>query len=145
MTEPTETDIVRLLRQSQRIAVVGLSPDPYRASLSVSRYLQGAGYEIIPVNPNYTEVLGQRCYPSLRDVPGKVDLVDVFRNPRFLLPVVEDAIAITAPALWLQLGVINQEAITRATAAGLEVVVDRCIKIEHSRYRAAIAAPDASQ
>jgi predicted CoA-binding protein len=116
------------------IAVVGLSNDPARPSYGVARYLQRQGYRIIPINPNEREVLGARAYPSLREVPVPVDVVDVFRRPEYVPEVVDDAIAIGAPVLWLQQGVIHPQAAQRAQAAGLAVVMDRCIKVEHA-YR----------
>jgi predicted CoA-binding protein len=116
----------------QTIAVVGLSSDPARASYSVARYMQAHGYRIIPVNPHEREVLGERAYPTLRDVPIPVDVVDVFRRPEFVPAIVEDTLAIGASALWLQLGVGHEAAAQRAQAAGLAVVMDRCIKVEHA-------------
>ena len=121
-----------LLEDTRTIAIVGLSPRPERASNEVARYLRAAGYTIIPVNPKCTEVLGEKCYPSLREVPGPIDMVDVFRRSEEVMAVAEDAIAVGARSLWLQLGVIAPEATALATAAGLKVVVDRCTKIEHA-------------
>ena len=115
------------------IAVVGLSSDPSRPSFGVARYVQRHGYRIIPVNPYEQLVLGERAYPSLREVPVPVDVVNVFRRPEFVLEVAEDAIALGARALWLQFGVVHEEAARRAQAAGLAVVMDRCIKVEHAR------------
>jgi predicted CoA-binding protein len=92
------------------------------------------GYTVIPVNPRETEILGQRCYPSLRDVPQPIDIVDIFRDPRAVGPIVEDAIAVDAKIVWMQLGVINEAAAQRAREAGLEVVMDACVKIEHARF-----------
>ncbi len=135
MKSLSNEDYIRLLRETRNIAVVGLSDNPYRPSYGVADYLRNAGYNIIPVNPNISEVMGLKCYASLRDIPGPVDLVDVFRNPDYVLPVVEDAIAIGAKVIWFQLGVINPEAIQRAEEAELEVVVDYCLKVEHSRFR----------
>ncbi|HEX2913938.1 MAG TPA: CoA-binding protein [Chloroflexia bacterium] len=132
--------LIQLLKDTRTIAVVGLSTSPYRASNGVAAYLMRQGYTIIPVNPNYDEVLGLKCYPSLRDIPGPVDMVDVFRNPAEVMPIVEDAIAIGAKSIWFQLDVINEEAIARADQAGLLVVVDRCLKVEHSIHRAALAS-----
>lgn len=123
----------RVLAQTRTIAVVGLSAKWNRPSFFAAQYMQQRGYTIIPVNPAYDTVLGQTCYPSLRDIPGPVDMVDCFRKPEDLLPIVDDAIAIGARSLWLQLGVINHEAVARAEAAGLEVVMDRCVKIEYAR------------
>lgn len=123
----------RLLQDTRTIAVVGMSPNPDRASNEVAQYLRGAGYTIIPVNPACAKILGEKCYPSLREVPVPIDLVDVFRKPDDVMPVVEDAIAVGAKAVWLQLGVIATEAAARAEAAGLAVVMDHCTKIEHRR------------
>jgi len=121
-----------LLQDTRTIAIVGLSPNPQRPSNEVARYLRAAGYTIIPVNPACDEVLGERCYASLREIPGPVDLVDVFRRAEDVMPIVEDAIAIGARALWLQLGVVAPEAALRAADAGLKVVMDRCPKIAHA-------------
>lgn len=121
-----------LLQDTRTIAIVGLSPNPQRPSNEVARYLRAAGYTIIPVNPACDEVLGEKCYASLREIPGPVDLVDVFRRAEDVMPIVEDAIAIGARALWLQLGVVAPEAALRAADAGLKVVMDRCTKIEHA-------------
>ena len=115
------------------IAVVGLSSDPARPSFGVARYLQRHGYRIIPVNPYEQIVLGERAYPGLRAVPVPVDVVNVFRRPEFVPDVAADAIAIGARALWLQFGVVHEEAALQAQAAGLAVVMDRCIKVEHAR------------
>lgn len=123
----------RVLAQTRTIAVVGLSAKWNRPSFFAAQYMQQRGYTIIPVNPAYETVLGERCYPSLRDIPGPVDMVDCFRKPEELLPIVDDAIAIGARTLWLQLGVINHAAVARAEAAGLQVVMDRCVKIEYAR------------
>jgi len=123
----------RILRESKVIAVVGLSADWYRPSFFAAKYMQEHGYRIIPVNPKYPEILGEKCYKSLRDIAGKVDLVDVFRKTEDVMPIVEDAIAIGAKVFWQQLGVRNEAAAARARAAGLEAVMDRCVKIEHGR------------
>jgi predicted CoA-binding protein len=125
----------RILRTAQTIAVVGLSPHPWRASHGVARYLQRAGYRIIPVNPNVTEVLGERAYPSLREVPEPIDVVDVFRRSALVGPIVDDAIAIKARAVWLQDGVIDEAAAARARAAGLDVVMDDCMMRRHADLR----------
>ena len=122
-----------LLEHTRNIAVVGMSANPHRPSNEVACYLRDAGYTIIPVNPACTEILGEKCYPSLREVPVKIDMVDVFRNPADVPGIVEDAIAVGAGSIWLQLGVIAPEAAARAEAAGLAVVMDRCTKIEHKR------------
>jgi predicted CoA-binding protein len=120
-----------LLQHTRTIAVVGLSANPHRPSNEVACYLRDAGYTIIPVNPACDEILGEKCYPSLREVPMKIDIVDVFRNPADVPAIVEDAIAVGAGCVWLQLGVIAPEAAARAEAAGLKVVMDRCTKIDH--------------
>jgi uncharacterized protein len=126
-------DLRRILGEYHTIAVVGLSADQGRPSYSVASYMQGHGYRIIPVNPRYQEVLGEKCYASLRDIPDKVDIVDCFRKSQDIPPIAEDAIAIGAKVLWMQAGIINEAAAARARAAGLDVVMDRCIKIEHAR------------
>ncbi|MDH4095372.1 MAG: CoA-binding protein [Betaproteobacteria bacterium] len=123
----------RILSQNRVIAVVGLSADWFRPSYFAAKYLQEHGYRIIPVNPRYAEILGEKCYPSLRDIPVKVDIVDCFRKTADIPPICEDAIAIGAKVLWQQLGVRNEEAARRAEAAGLDAVMDRCVKIEHGR------------
>ena len=123
----------RILSQSRVIAVVGLSADWFRPSYFAAKYLQEHGYTVIPVNPRYPEVLGQKCYRSLREIPGKVDLVDCFRKTEDIPPIAEDAIAIGAKVLWQQLGVKNEAAAARARGAGLDAVMDRCVKIEHGR------------
>jgi predicted CoA-binding protein len=125
----------RILQTSRTIAIVGLSPDPHRPSHGVARYLQRAGYRIIPVNPNIEEVLGERAYANLRDVPDHVDVVDVFRRSQFVAPIADDAIAINAKALWLQDGVIDEAAADRARAAGLDVVMDDCMMRRHAGMR----------
>ena len=123
----------RILKTNRVIAVVGLSANWYRPSYFAAKYMLDHGYRVIPVNPSYQDVLGQKCYPSLRDIPEKVDIVDCFRKSGEILPLAEDAIAIGAKVLWMQLGVINEAAAERARQAGLEVVMDRCVKIEHAR------------
>ncbi|MBM3352764.1 MAG: CoA-binding protein [Betaproteobacteria bacterium] len=123
----------RILRDCRVIAVVGLSANWHRPSHFAAKYMQQHGYRVIPVNPQYQEVLGEKCYATLRDIPGKVDLVDVFRKTSEVLPIAEDALAIGARVLWQQLGVRNQAAADLARARGLESVMDRCVKIEHGR------------
>jgi predicted CoA-binding protein len=123
----------RILRESRVIAVVGLSADWFRPSYFAAKYMQEHGYRVIPVNPKYPSILGEKCYPSLRAIPEKVDLVDVFRKSADVMPIAEDAIAIQARVLWQQLGVRNEAAAAKARAAGLETVMDRCVKIEHGR------------
>ena len=114
--------------------MVGLSSDPLRPSFDVAQFMQRHGYRIIPVNPKEVEVLGERCYARLEDIPEKVDCVDVFRRPEFVPEVVTSAIAIGAKAVWLQLGISDDEAIARAQAAGLLAVQNRCLLIEYRRY-----------
>jgi predicted CoA-binding protein len=123
----------RILRENRVLAVVGLSANWYRPSYFAAKYMLEHGYTIIPVNPAYQEVLGQKCYARLRDIPGKVDIVDCFRKTEEIGPIAADAIAIGAKVLWQQLGVRNEEAARKAEAAGLDSVVDRCVKIEHAR------------
>ncbi len=123
----------RILSENRVIAVVGLSADWFRPSYFAAKYMQEHGYTVIPVNPKYPEILGEKCYKSLRDIPRKVDIVDVFRKPQDVMPIAEDAIAIGAKVLWQQLGVKNEQAAAKARAAGLDAVMDRCVKIEHGR------------
>jgi uncharacterized protein len=123
----------RILRDSRVLAVVGLSADWFRPSYFAAKYMQEHGYRVIPVNPKYESILGEPCYKSLRDIPEKVDLVDIFRKTQDVMPIAEDAIAIGAKVLWQQLGVKNDAAAAKARAAGLETVLDRCVKIEHGR------------
>jgi len=123
----------RILGETRTIAVVGLSANWYRPSYFAAKYMQDHGYRIIPVNPAYTEVLGQRCYPTIAAIPGPVDLVDCFRKPGEIVPIAHDAVAKGAKVLWMQLGIRNDEAARIASDAGLDVVMDRCVKIEHAR------------
>ncbi|HET9697298.1 MAG TPA: CoA-binding protein [Terriglobales bacterium] len=125
--------IKELLQRAKTIAVVGLSDNPMRPSHGVSAYMQSQGFRIIPVNPECDEVLGEKSYPSLLDVPEKVDIVNVFRRSEFVPPVVDQAIQIKAPAIWMQEGVIHEAAAEKARQAGLFVVMDRCILVEHRR------------
>jgi len=126
--------IQRVLREAKTIAIVGLSGNPLRASNFVGFYLQRHGYRVIPVNPREPEILGERSYPSLRDVPVPVDIVDVFRAPAALPEIARDAVAIGAKCLWCQFNVINEEGARIAADGGLAVVMDRCLKVEHARY-----------
>ncbi len=130
---PEKNEIADLLRTSRVIAVVGLSSNPLRPSHGVAGYMQEHGYRLIPVNPQETEVLGEKAYPSLEDVPGKIDIVNIFRRSDFVPPIVEDAIRLGARAVWMQEGVVHEQAAARARAAGLIVVMDRCILKEHRR------------
>jgi predicted CoA-binding protein len=123
----------RILRNSKVIAVVGLSADWFRPSYFAAKYMQEHGYRVIPVNPKYPEILGEKCYRSLCDIAEPIDIVDVFRKTADVMPIAEDAIRIRAKVLWQQLGVRNEEAAAKARAAGLETVMDRCVKIEHGR------------
>ncbi len=132
-----EDVIRRILRQDKTIAVVGLSQRTTRAGYYVPAYLQRHGYRIIPVNPYLTESLGEKAYPDLRSVPDKVDLVQFFRRPEKIPPFIDEAIEIGARSVWLQLGIINYEAADTAAQAGLDVVMDACMLVEHRRLAAA--------
>ena len=129
----TIAELRRILKTNHTIAVVGLSADWYRPSYFAAKYMQEHGFRIIPVNPKYDESLGEKCYPTLKAIPEQVDIVDVFRKPDDCVPIAQDAVAIGAKVLWLQLGVVNEEAARVAQAGGLEVVMDRCVKIEYAR------------
>jgi predicted CoA-binding protein len=124
----------RILRRSKTIAVVGLSAQWHRPSYFAAKYMQEHGYRVIPVNPTYPEILGEKSYMSLRDIPEKVDIVDCFRRSAEIPAIADEAIAIGAKVLWMQLGVENGDARRKAEAAGLEVVENRCVKIEHGRF-----------
>jgi len=123
-----------ILQKYRNIAMVGLSPDTSRPSYRAAVHMKSQGYHLFPVNPNYEEILGLRCYKSLKDIPEPVDIVDIFRKAEDVPPIVEEAIAIGAKVIWMQLGIVNEEAAKRAREAGLEVVMDRCVKIEHCRF-----------
>ena len=127
------TALRRILQQCRTIAVVGLSAEWHRPSYFAASYLQGKGYRIVPVNPKYPSILGETSYARLEDIPFEVDMVDVFRKPADVLPIAHSAVAIGARCLWQQLGVVNTEADAVARAAGLDSVMDRCVKIEHAR------------
>lgn len=129
----TIAQLRRILKENHTIAVVGLSADWFRPSYFAAKYMQEHGYRIIPVNPKYDEILGEKCYPDLKSIPEKVDIVDVFRKPQDCVPIAREAVEIGAKVLWLQIGVINDEAAGIAEAAGLDVVMDRCVKIEYAR------------
>ncbi len=129
----TIVQLRRILKESHTIAVVGLSADWFRPSYFAAKYMQEHGYKVIPVNPKYAEILGERCYPDLKSIPEKVDIVDVFRKSEDCVPIAHEAVAIGAKKLWLQIGVINEEARQIAETAGLEVVMNRCVKIEYAR------------
>jgi predicted CoA-binding protein len=127
------TKLRRILRNSRTIAVVGLSGSWYRPSYFAAKYMQEHGYRVIPVNPQYEEILGEKSYKSLRDIPESVDIVDCFRRSAEIASLADDAIAIGAKVLWMQLGIENPDARRKAEAAGLEVVENHCVKIEHAR------------
>jgi predicted CoA-binding protein len=127
--------ITELLQTAKTIAVVGLTNSPFRPSYGVTQYMRSQGYRIIPVNPNITEWLGEKAYSSLLDVPDKIDIVDVFRRSDAVPEIVEQTIQIKAPAIWLQEGVIHEEAAERARQAGIFVVMDLCILKEHRKIR----------
>jgi predicted CoA-binding protein len=129
-------DSVALLHKYKHIAMVGLSANPYRPSHFAAIYMLSEGYDIIPVNPREREILGRDCYPSLTEAAKDhpVEIVDIFRNPKDVPPIVEEAIAVGAKVVWMQLGVINEAAAQRAIDAGLDVVMDRCVKLEHARF-----------
>ena len=123
----------RILRTSRTIAIVGLSAEWHRPSFFAAKYLQEHGYRVIPVNPRYDKILGERCHPTLATIEIPVDIVDVFRRSEDVMPIAEEAIAIGAKCLWQQIGVKNEAAAALAASAGLEVVMNRCVKIEHGR------------
>jgi uncharacterized protein len=130
------TDIAtlrRILQQNHVIASVGLSATWHRPSFFAAKYLQEHGYRVVPVNPRYDAILGEKCYPGLREIPEPVDVVQIFQRPEKVPPFVEDAIKIGAKVVWMQLGIVNEDAAERARAAGLDVVMDHCMKIEHAR------------
>jgi uncharacterized protein len=130
---PDDGDVRRLLERVRRIAVVGLSPKPHRDSHRVARYLLERGYEVVPVYPREEEILGQKVYRRVQEVPGAVDLVDVFRRSEELPGTIDDVLAGSAGALWLQLGCIDEAGARRARDAGLSVVMDRCLMVDHAR------------
>ena len=123
--------IRKILLESKTIAVVGLSPKPHRPSHEVARYLMEAGYTVIPVNPGQDALLGLTCYPNLRAIPTQIDMVDIFRRSEAVMNIIDDAVAVGARFIWMQEGIVNQEAAAKAEAAGLLVVMNRCTKIDH--------------
>ena len=129
----TIAQLRRILKENHTIAIVGLSADWYRPSYFAAKYMQEHGFRIIPVNPKYTEILGEKCYPDLKSIPEKVDMVDVFRKSADCAPIAKEAVAIGAKVLWLQLGVENDEAKAIAESGGVEFVENRCVKIEYAR------------
>jgi predicted CoA-binding protein len=131
----SDADLKQLLTDASTIAVVGASNNPEKASYGIMRKLQAVGYKVVPVNPNETEVLGERAYPSLLEIPGRVDVVNVFRRGPETPPVADDAVAIGAKLLWLQSGIVSEEAARRAEAGGVSVVMDACIGTMHAVLR----------
>ena len=131
---PPSREIEKILRDSKRIAVVGLSPKTYRDSNKVARYLLEQGYDIIPVNPGQKQILERTCYPTLEDIPFTVDMADLFINPVRVPPVVEQCIRMEVKTVWMQLGIVHNEAATAARGAGMEVVMNRCIMVEHQNF-----------
>jgi len=135
-SQPVSDPITEILQRARTIAVVGLSNDPLRPSHGVAAYLQTQGYRIVPVNPQIESALGEKSYSSLLDVPEKIDIVDIFRRPEFVEEVVDQAIQLKIPAVWMQEEVIHEKAAQKARAAGIFVVMDRCILVEHrARFR----------
>jgi hypothetical protein len=129
---PPNKEIKDILNNSKTIAIVGLSTDDSKASFKVAEYLQNHGYKIVPVNPKYLEVLGEKCYPDLKSIPEKIDIVDIFRNPDAVPAIVDDAIEIGVKVVWMQLGICLDKSAEKAVKAGLKVVMNKCIKIEHA-------------
>ncbi len=138
---PPPEEIVHILQTCHRIAMVGLSPKQERDSHKVAKYLLEQGYEVIPVNPGQKEILGRKCYKTLKDVPFKVDLANLFLNPERVSPVVDQAIEVGVKVVWMQLGVVHNEAARKAREAGIKVVMNRCIKQEHQKLRCSSANP----
>jgi predicted CoA-binding protein len=134
-TNPSDDRLKQLLTSATIIAIVGVSSNPEKPSYGILQHLQKAGYKVIPVNPRETEILGERAYPSLVDVPERIDIVDVFRRAEDTPPIADEAITIGAKTLWLQSGIANEEAAARASAAGLTVVMNACIGETHARLR----------
>ncbi len=134
LSEWQDPNIIKAALNEKKIAVVGMSSKAHRASYLVGDYLVQNGYEVIPVNPRETEILGLKCYPSLQDVPGSIDIVNVFRASSVVPQIAEESVKIGAKYLWLQLEVISPEGVSIATQGGLQCIVDRCLKIEHAKY-----------
>ena len=132
MTDDIQT-IRRILKENHTIAMVGLSADWYRPSFFAAKYLQDHGYRVIPVTPRYDEILGEKCYPRVVDIPDEIHVVDCFRRPEDIPPIADEAIQVGARVLWMQLGIVNEEAARTAREAGLEVIMNRCMKIEFAR------------
>ena len=134
---PPSDEIREILQRVKKIAIVGLSPKQERDSNKVAKYLMEQGFEVIPVNPGQKEILGQKCYKSLKDIPFPVDMADLFLNPKRVSPVVDQAIEKEIPVIWMQLGVIHNEAAKRARQAGIKVVMNKCVKVEHQALASA--------
>ena len=128
---PPSIEVKAILEDHKTIAVVGLSPKPERDSYQVAKYLKEKGFTVVPVNPGQKEILGEKCYPNLKAIPSPVDIVNVFRKPEAVPPIVADAIEMGAKVVWTQLGIVNNAAAEKARTAGLKVVMNKCIKIEH--------------
>lgn len=133
MTIENRSEIQKLLANAKVIAVVGYSDKPYRTSHRIGQYLRSAGYKVYPVNPTIAEIDGEPSYPDLAAIPDPIDIVDVFRRSEYLSAIVDEAIAVGAKAIWAQLGVVDHNAAQRAEAAGLKVVMDRCIMVDHEQ------------
>lgn len=133
-TSKINSEIDKILQRYKHVAVVGISTSPSKPSYEVAAYLQEVGYNIYPVNPLYDSVLGQKCYPNLSSIPVPVEVINIFRNPEHIAPIVAEAIKIGGKVIWMQLGIINQDAARAALESGMQVIMDRCIKIEHIRY-----------
>jgi predicted CoA-binding protein len=131
--KPDDEQIKKILKKYHTIAIVGISQDEEKPSFRVASYLKDQDYKIIPVNPRYKEILGEQCHSSLKEIPESVEIVDVFRKPEAIDEIAEEAIEIGAKVIWMQLGIVNNKAAQRAKDAGLEVVMDRCMYIEHKR------------
>ena len=136
LSQPCEGEIVEVLKGYRKIAIVGLSPKEDRDSNRVARYLLDKGFEVVPVNPNCDKILGQTSYPSILDIPGEVEVVDIFRKPDAVMGIVDEAIAKGAKVIWMQEGIVNNQASDKAKGAGLKVIMDRCILKEHINYLA---------
>ncbi len=133
MKSLSDNDIRCILEESKTIAIVGASAKPDRDSYMIMQFLQQHGYNVVPVNPVYKEIAGLKCYSGLRDIPEKIDIVDIFRKSEDVLPIVNDAIAVNAKTVWMQLGVVNEDAAQAASMAGINVIMNRCIKIDFIR------------
>lgn len=134
LSQPSEREIVKVLKEYSKIVIVGLSPKEDRDSNRVAKYLMDEGFEVVPVNPNCDEILGQVSYPSILDIPGEVEVVDIFRKPSAVMGIVDEAIAKGAKVIWMQEGIVNNQASDKAKEAGLKVIMDRCILKEHAKW-----------